>query len=321
MSVPTASGLPELSVVLCTCNGEKWLEPQLYSLLEQTRLPDELVIGDDASTDATFGIIQSFARKVDFPVHIARHDPRLGVMDNFDVTLSRARGRYVALCDQDDIWLPRRIEAGLNAVMANEGDGSTPVLTFSDLILVDENNKETGKSFMQTRGIDGSPIDPLGTLLRHNLVTGCTITCNRALLDRAMPFPDRIVMHDWWLAIVAASIGRIVMLDEPGVRYRQHGQNQIGAQPLLGWEGMRRILPGVESRKALARVLRQDQELGRRLGMDLRPAVRSFIESIPVGGRTMRVAARRAGVRPHGLVRRIRFFLETVSGGYRRYLD
>ena len=157
----------------------------------------------------------------------------------------------------------------IESIASIEGDGGTPALVFSDLILVDEHDRETGCSFMETRGIDGRPANPLGTLLRHNLVTGCTITCNRALLKRSMPFPENIVMHDWWLALVAAATGRIEMLDAPTVRYRLHGGNQVGAQSLLGWEGMKRIMPGVESRKALARVFRQDQELGRRLGDEL----------------------------------------------------
>lgn len=312
---------PEVSVVLCTHNGEQWLESQLDSILSQSRQPDELIVGDDASRDSTFGLLQSFSRRAGFPVHIARHEPRLGVMDNFDVTLSRARGRYVALCDQDDVWLPDRIESGVDALSSLEGDGTTPALVFSDLILIDEQDRETGSSFMDVRGINGRPSNPLGTLLRHNLVTGCTVTCNRALLQMAMPFPERIVMHDWWLALVAASMGRIEMLDSPKVRYRLHGNNQIGARSLHGLEGMKRIMPGIESRKALARVFRQNQELGTRLGDRLDPAVRSFIESIPEGGRRLRRSAKLAGVSPQGLARRIRFFIETVSGGYRRYLD
>lgn len=312
---------PEISVVLCTHNGEEWLEAQLESILAQSRMPDELIVGDDASHDSTFGLLQSFARRADFPVHIARHEPRLGVMDNFDVTLSRANGRYIALCDQDDVWLPDRIESGVNAISSIEGDGSRPALVFSDLILIDEHDHETGRSFMETRGIDGRPVNPLGTLLRHNLVTGCTITCNRALLKKSMPFPEHIVMHDWWLALVAAAVGRIEMLESPKVRYRLHGGNQVGAQSLIGWEGMKRIMPGVESRKALAKVFRQDQELGSRLGDELDASVRSFIECIPLGGGRLRRAARLAGVSPQGVARRIRFFLETLIGGYRRYLD
>ena len=321
MNTTAGNEMPEVSVVLCTHNGEQWLEAQLESILSQTRQPDELVVGDDASRDSTFGLLQAFSRRAGFPVHIACHEPRLGVMDNFDVTLSRANGRYIALCDQDDVWLPDRIESGIKAITSLEGDGSTPTLVFSDLILIDENDRTTGRSFMETRGINGRPANPLGTLLRHNLVTGCTITCNRALLRIAMPFPERIVMHDWWLALVAAAVGKIEMLDAPTVRYRLHGNNQIGAQSLHGLEGMKRMMPGEESRKALAQVLRQDQELAARLGDRLDPAVQSFVRAIPNGGRSLRRSAKLAGVSPQGFARRVRFFLETVSGGYRRYLD
>ena len=123
-------------------------------------------------------------------------------------------------------------------------------------------------------------------------------------------------MHDWWLALVCVD-GRIEMLDSPKVRYRLHGNNQIGgaARPwgISGSWG--------SNRRALARVFRQNQELGTRLGDRLDPAVRSFIESIPRAVVDFDVRQKLAGVSPQGLARRIRFFIETVSGGYRRYLD
>ena len=301
MSSITNGESTELSVALCTCNGESWLEEQLASIEAQTRPPDELVIGDDASTDATFGILQTFARRASFPVHIARHEPALGVVDNFEVTLSRARGRYVALCDQDDQWLPDRLERGVAEIKAAEGDGSKPVLVHSDLLLVDADGCSMGQRFMATRGVDGHVKDPLGVLLRHNLVTGCTVTCNRALLEQARPFPERLIMHDWWLALVAATVGEIRLLDEPTVRYRQHGSNQVGASPLVSLVGLRRVMPGPVARRALADVLNQDVELGKRFGSQLSEPVREFIDAIPIGGRRLRHAAVRAGVRPAGM--------------------
>ncbi|MCH2133835.1 MAG: glycosyltransferase family 2 protein [Phycisphaerales bacterium] len=315
-----ATSHPEVSVVLCTHNGEPWLEEQLQSIATQTRPPDELVVGDDASRDGTWGILQSFARSADFPVHIARHDPALGVIENFEVTLSRSKGRYVALSDQDDVWLPDRLQRGVEAIRAVEGDGDRPVLSHSDLLLVDADGQETGERFMAVRGIDGTPANMLGVLLRHNLATGCTVTCNRALVDQAMPFPDHLVMHDWWLALVAASLGEVTFLETPTVRYRQHGSNQVGAPPLVGREGLRRVLPGRSTRQALADVFRQDLELGRRFESSLPAEVQDFIAAIPAGGYRLWRAASRAGVRPQGLLRRIRFFLETFGGGYRRYL-
>ena len=157
-------------------------------------------------------------------------------------------------------------------------------------------------------------------LLRHNLVTGCTLTCNRALLDLAMPFPDRLVMHDWWLALVAAACGEIRFLEEPTVRYRQHGRNQVGASSLLAPTGLRRLLPTSTTNRALADVFRQDLALGERCGDSLPQDVLEFIKAIPAGGHRLRAAATRAGVRPQGFPRRTRFLLETVLGGYRRHL-
>ena len=142
MNMNPGNETPEVSVVLCTHNGEQWLESQLDSILSQSRQPDELIVGDDASRDSTFGLLQSFSRRAGFPVHIARHEPRLGVMDDFDVTLSRARGRYVALCDEDDVWLPDRIGRESTRLSSLEGWHHTR-LVFSDLILIDEQDRET----------------------------------------------------------------------------------------------------------------------------------------------------------------------------------
>ncbi len=310
----------ELSVALCTCHGEAWLEAQLDSILSQTLQPSELIVGDDASKDGTFGILQAFSKRAPFPVHIARHEPALGVVDNFEVTLSRARGQYIALCDQDDLWLPDRLERSVSKVRQAEGDGSKPVLVHSDLVLIDADGRDMGEKFMEIRGLDGHPANPLCVLLRHNLVTGCTVTCNRALLEVARPFPERLVMHDWWLALVAATTGEIHFMDEPTVRYRQHGNNQVGASRFISRSGFLRALPSASSRRALADVFRQDLELASRFRDRLPDPVLEFIDAIPSGGRRLRKAAVGAGIQPQGWARRIRFFLETFTGGYRRYL-
>lgn len=314
------SDRPGVSIVLCTHNGMPWLEEQLASIEQQELLPDEVVVGDDASRDTTLGVLQAFARRAPFPVNIARHDPALGVVDNFEVTLSRTHGRYVALADQDDIWMPDRLARSVDAVRDAEGDGSRPVLVHSDLVLVDSDGNETGQRFMATRGLVGNPPDPLRVLLRHNLVTGCTVTCNRALVEQALPFPGRVIMHDWWLSLVASVLGEIRMLEQPTVRYRQHGANQVGAPKLMGMVGLQRAWPGRAARKALADVFRQDLSLGKRFGDSIPADVKAFIDAIPRGGHQLRQAAARAGVRPQGLARRIRFFLETCFSGYRRYL-
>ena len=324
MNSPVVSRTQEphsgVSVVMCTCNGERWLEEQLASIEQQTLLPDEVVIGDDASRDGTYGLLQDFSRRMPFPVHLTRHDPPLGVVENFEFTLSRARGKYVAFADQDDIWLPERLERGVAAIQALEGNGDVPVLSHADLILMDAEGRDLGRRFLATRGLDAQPRDPLRVLLRHNLVTGCSVTINRALIERARPFPENLVMHDWWLALVAAAIGKITLMDEPLVRYRQHDHNVVGAPPLVSATGLSRVLSVTSARQALAAVYRQDLELGNLLGDELPPDIQRFIEAIPHGGWKLYRAAARAGIRPQGILRRIRFLFETIGSGYRRHL-
>ena len=215
---------------------------------------------------------------------------------------------------------PERLERGVAAIQAVEGNGDQPVLSHADLILMDAEGRDLGRRFMATRGLDPRSVDPLRVLLRHNLVTGCSVTINRALIERARPFPEGLVMHDWWLGLVAAAVGEITLMDEPVVRYRQHDDNVVGAPSLVSATGLSRVLSVSSARKALAAVYRQDLELGKLLGDELPPDIRNFIEAIPHGGWRLHRAASRAGIRPQGFLRRIRFLFETLGGGYRRYL-
>jgi hypothetical protein len=134
---------------------------------------------------------------------------------------------YFALCDQDDVWQSEKLEESVDLL---ERTGTE--LVYTDLVVVDDDLCQVAASmwrYSQIVPVHGKALVPL---LLRNTVTGCTIVGRTALLARALPFPAGIPMHDWWLAVVAASGGGVEPLPQATVLYRQHGQNELGASTL-----------------------------------------------------------------------------------------
>jgi glycosyltransferase involved in cell wall biosynthesis len=216
---------------MCSYNGEAYLREQLDSIAAQTRLPDELVVCDDVSTDATPKILENFKAAAPFPVRIHINAKRLGPVRNFEQGIGQCTGDQIFLSDQDDVWEPHKIER-MEAVLCeleSKHSRSTPLLVHSDLEVVDKNLKRVAPSFLNYQGIAHDE-EPLCSLLLYNFVTGCACVFNRALVDLALPFPEDAIVHDWWIALCAAAAGKIGFLREPTIKYRQHGANEIGAK-------------------------------------------------------------------------------------------
>jgi len=232
---PNSSGSAHTVLILMsTYNGSQYLPEQLESILAQSHQAWTLLIRDDGSSDATRSLIEEFSRR-DARIALLRDDAgNLGAWASFGRLLtaaSAAKERYFFFSDQDDVWIQNKIEVQLRALRAAEEKSGerTPVLVHSDLELVDETLRTIHPSFRDFQRVSYDEADPLGTLLIHNAVVGCTAGFNRALLEFAVPLPSGSP-HDWWLALSAAAVGQISQLPEPTVRYRQHGQNAIGAK-------------------------------------------------------------------------------------------
>ena len=150
---------------------------------------------------------------------------------NFLEGAKRAQGEYVMFCDQDDVWLPEKIEKTLHFMKEQEkmeGE-NTPVVVFTDASLVDGVLRTLNDSFFDYNGLRTDQID-LAHLLIENKVIGCTSMFNRAVVDRIIRFPKMARYHDWWIALIGATFGKIAFLNEPTMKYRQHGANVVGAQ-------------------------------------------------------------------------------------------
>lgn len=216
-----------ISIAMATYNGDRYLHEQLRSLREQSRLPDELVIIDDASTDSTLAIARRFAASAPFPVVIEVNDANLGSTPTFERAIRLCRGDVIALCDQDDVWLPTKL-ARIEQAM-----GSGCGFAFSDAECVSEDGTSRGRLWPavgfakreQRRFCEGSAF---ASLLRRNFVTGATMAFRSSFRDRMLPIPTGWV-HDAWIALVLAALAPCVPIDESLIRYRQHGGQQIGA--------------------------------------------------------------------------------------------
>lgn len=244
-----------VSVVMCTHNGMEFIEQQLESILNQTQIPDELIISDDDSSDGTLDFANEYVRRrieqdaklshLDFQSQ--RNIPALGVTRNFESAISQAKCDLIALCDQDDIWIPKRLEIVIQEFENNQN----LVLCHSDALLVNEHNQSLKLTLLESLRASSKELElidsgnALSVFLRRNLVTGATTIFRRELFQQAIPFPQEL-LHDEWLGLVAAFAGGDTrVIRKPLIRYRQHSRNQIGASKLGFRHAIGRIvLPG-----------------------------------------------------------------------------
>lgn len=204
-----------ISVALCTYNGAAHLGEQLESLLTQTWRHIEIVAVDDASTDATWDILRQAAKR-DPRLRIMRNEENLGFAANFERAMSLCTGDYIAPCDQDDLWLPDKLERLLDAI----GQHS---LAYCDSMLIDDRGQPLdARVSNRIHMVQGR--DPLAFAF-WNCISGHAMLFRRELLASALPRRG-VRFHDWWIAFVAASLGSITYVDEPLVAYRQHTSSQ-----------------------------------------------------------------------------------------------
>jgi len=225
-----SQGRTPISVCMATYNGARYLRPQLDSILAQLEADDELLVQDDGSSDDTVEILRSYG---DPRIQLVANERNLGVISTFERCLARARHDIVFLADQDDEWLPGK----LDAMVAHFLDPHvTGVVT--DALIVDADNAVTGDSIF--------PHFHSGPGVLHNFVKnsylGCCMAVRRDVLAVALPVPRSVRTHDGWIGITADMLGEVVFLPTPYVRYRRHGANLSQMEPFGLTDVVRRRL-------------------------------------------------------------------------------
>jgi len=221
--------LMKISVALCTYNGSRYLQEQLDSIAAQTRRPDEIVISDDASTDGTLETAERFAATAAAEVHIVRGEQNIGSDKNFERAIAKCSGDIIFLADQDDVWLPHKVER-----MMRGFDDPQVGMAFSNAKVVDAELRPLGlplwrwtfRAYDRKMFAEGRAAE---VLLYYNVVTGATMAFRRSLVSAALPIPKLTGMiHDGWISLIASLTSRVAAVDEQLILYRQHDAQQLG---------------------------------------------------------------------------------------------
>ena len=219
-----------LDIIMATYNGEKYVSEQIDSILNQTYKEFRLYIRDDGSSDGTVNILKQYTKDYPEKIILIEDNKNLGSIGNFNKLLSFSKSKYCMFSDQDDIWLEDKIEytlKGIQKLEAIHGE-NTPILVHTDLKVVNNNLDVICESFWGYAGINPN-LNTFNRLLVMNTVTGCTMMLNKALKKAIGDIPNQCEMHDWWIALIATSLGKIGVLNKQTMLYRQHENNVAGA--------------------------------------------------------------------------------------------
>ncbi|AXJ12709.1 glycosyltransferase family 2 protein [Streptococcus pluranimalium] len=216
----------KVNIVMSTYNGEKYLADQIKSIQSQTFEDWQLLIRDDGSSDNTPSIIRDMAKKDD-RIHFINdgQNENYGVIKSFYHLVKYDSSDYYFFSDQDDVWLPEKIEVTLKRAQIESSDN--PLLVYTDLKVVNEDLEVLQESMIKSQSHHANT--ELVQELTENTVTGGTMMINKALADKWQVY-DNLLMHDWYLALLAASLGKLIYIDQATQLYRQHEANVLGAR-------------------------------------------------------------------------------------------
>lgn len=202
----------KISVALASYNGARFIEEQLASLAAQTRLPDELVVCDDGSNDGTVDLVDGFAANAPFRVRLERNSENLGYNRNFEKAVSLCEGDVIFISDQDDIWLPEKIETVVGVLEARP----EVHMVLNNQFVAEGSGRPTGTRVLENSRALGYP--------DSNYVAGCCTAFRRELRPVLLPFSETL-SYDSWISALAEAIGVRTLCDRPLQLYRRHGTN------------------------------------------------------------------------------------------------
>lgn len=244
----------KIAILMATYNGEKYICQQIDSILSQTCKDWELYIHDDGSTDNTIAVVESYVEKYPNKIHLIDGKSTGGAKYNFFYMFGQVEAPYYMTCDQDDVWLDKKIELTYDKMLTIENKADVPCLVYTELRVVDSELNTIADTMSGYQSLDCHK-RTINQFILQNSVTGCTMMVNRALRDKMLRITDidNTIMHDWWAALVAAQFGKTAFIDEPTILYRQHGDNSLGA---LGINKLSYIVHRVWQKKQIQESMR-----------------------------------------------------------------
>lgn len=277
----------KIDILMAVYNGEKFIGRQIESIMGQTYKNTHLWIRDNCSHDGTVAIVKGLLRAYPGRMTLLLSPTNVGILGNFGALLEKSLAEYVMLADSDDVWLEKKVEYTMQKMKELEekhGSGF-PLLVHTDLHVVNEKLETIHPSFWKYSKLDPHLPHTLSRQLLQNQITGCTTMVNRPLLSLALPVPQDIVMHDWWLGICTAAFGKKAVVEEATMLYRQHGKNDTGAMKcgLISYLKSRFNRPVYQKKMALNKLASHQAEafLGRyesKLSPEQKETVKKFID-------------------------------------------
>lgn len=303
----------EITVVMTAYNGEAYIEEQIMSVLEGSFQDFDIHVYDDGSTDRTREILGKLEQAYPDRIKFFANPENKGVIRNFTEGARAAQSSYVMFCDQDDVWLSDKLLKSLERIKKEEKQygEETPVVVFTDAVVTDEKLSVLAASFHKSSHLNPQKTD-LPHLLMENKLIGCTMIINAAMQDKLSIVPKEARMHDWWVGLVGAALGRVAYLPEPTLLYRQHEKNVVGSSSFQGYVKTR-----LSSLGGQRQVLRRTQEQGaaflrvyqKELSQEKKEILQDFEELLSAGFIRKRCLLIKNGFWKTGLLRNIGLFL------------
>lgn len=220
----------DIAILLSTHNSEIFLTEQIESIINQSYKNWTLYIRDDGSVDSTINLIEEYCKRNKNIIYF-KDDKRLNAKKSFMWILSHVNSKYYMFCDQDDVWLPKKIELTLEKMINVEIQyPQKPILIHTDLMVVDSKLNIISNSFWTSSKLKPDILKNFNYIGVCNCATGCTVMINDLAKTISIPMPESAPMHDWWIASLVAKYGIIDYITQPTILYRQHQGNVVGAK-------------------------------------------------------------------------------------------
>lgn len=223
-----------IAILMATYNGEKYLREQIDSLFAQTCQDWHLYVHDDGSSDGTVAILKEYEEKNPSRITLMEYPSQGGACKNFLSMLERVEAPYYMFTDQDDVWMPEKIDLEYEKLkLLEEETGKKPIVVYSDLMVTDSQLHTISPSLWLIAGIYPDLVKSFDEMAANTLMSGCTMIFNHSVKQIMPPYTDKITMHDAWIACcVAKNNGVLYPIKRPTIYYRQHSSNTLGAQDI-----------------------------------------------------------------------------------------